>query len=125
MSVCVAVRSFGVLVSTLKDRVAGRISIGVTTTDHPTLFTQEEEALLVEYIKAMADVCYGYTWLEVVPLASDYAHDTGKKDEDSRISQGWYYHSLKRWPELNAIKPSSLSVARKSCFSGLCIQLFH
>ena len=75
MGVCGAARSFGVPVSTLRGRVAGRISIDITTTGHPTLFNQEKEALLVEHIKAMADVGYGYTRAKVVQLASDYAHD--------------------------------------------------
>ena len=107
--------------TTLRDRVAGRISIDITTTGHPTLFSQEEEALLVEHIKSMAEIGYGYTRAEVVQLASDYAHDTGKKGEESHISQGWYYHFLKRWPELHAIKPSSLSELRAKAASTECV----
>ena len=107
--------------TTLRDRVAGRISIDITTTGHPTLFSLEEEALLVEHIKSMAEIGYGYTRAEVVQLASDYAHDTGKKGEESHISQGWYYHFLKRWPELHAVKPSSLSELRAKAASTECV----
>ena len=52
ISVCDAARRFSVPVSILRDIVAGRISIGITYTGQPTLFSQEEEALLVEHIKA-------------------------------------------------------------------------
>ena len=41
--------------------------------------------------------------------------------QKTHISQGWYYHFLKRWPELHAIKPSSLSELRAKAASQECV----
>ena len=117
LSVCGAARRYAVPETTLRDRVAGRISIDITTTGHPPLFDQEEEALMVDHIKRMAEIGYGYTRAEVLQLANDYAHDTGKKAQDCKISNGWYYHFLNRWPELHAVKPASLSELRAKAAS--------
>lgn len=40
--------------------------IDITTTGHPTLFEQEEEALIVEYVKSMADIGNRYNRAEVL-----------------------------------------------------------
>ena len=56
LSVCGAARRYAVPETTLRDRVAGRIRIDTTTTGNPLLFDQEEEALIVDHIKSMAEI---------------------------------------------------------------------
>ena len=82
LSVCGAARRYAVPETTLRDRVAGRISIDITTTG------QEEETLIVDYIKSMAEIGYGYTRTEILQLTM---HMTlTKKAQDCKISNGWY-----------------------------------
>ena len=85
----------------------------VTCSGPSPLFNQDEEALLVEHVKTMANLGYGYTRSEVVSLASKFAVDIGKREEGSgELSMPWYYNFIKRWPELHSVKPQSLSELR-------------
>ena len=68
--VCLSIRS---------ERITGRVSEDITSSGQPPLFDQEEESLLVEHIKTMANLDYGYTCNEVVELASKFAVDIGKR----------------------------------------------
>lgn len=70
MSVHGATKRFGVPLTTLKDRVDGRVGAA-------TLFNQEQESNIVEHVKTMSEIGYGYTRAEVVDLASDYAVNLG------------------------------------------------
>ena len=81
----------------------------------------EEEAKLCNHLKALAEVGYGYTRAETLSLASDYAVALGKRIIDNPFSMKWFYGFMKRWPELNVIRPSSLSEKRARCTNELCI----
>ena len=80
MSVHGAARRFNVPLTTLRDRVDGRVDVDSVSSGAPSLFTQEEEAFIVEHVKSMAEIGYGYTRAEVIHLASDYAIDVGLRD---------------------------------------------
>ena len=121
MSVHGAARRFNVPLTTLRDRVDGRVDVDSVSSGAPSLFTQEEEAFIVEHVKSMAEIGYGYTRAEVIHLASDYAIDVGLRDAKKPLTTKWYYNFLKRWPELHTVKPSGLSQLRAKAASPECI----
>ncbi|KAJ8305819.1 hypothetical protein KUTeg_016364 [Tegillarca granosa] len=112
ISVHGAAKRFGVPVTTLRDRVDGRIHIDCCTTGAPPLFTLDQEAAIFNHIKIMSEIGYGYTRSEVVDIASDYAIDLGLKERGNDLSLKWYYGFMKRWPELSCNMPSGLSELR-------------
>ncbi|KAH3694478.1 hypothetical protein DPMN_081918 [Dreissena polymorpha] len=61
-----AARQYGVPHNTFRDRIKGRVDPETTMTGSGPLFKLEEEAKLVEHIKLMADLGYGFTITEVV-----------------------------------------------------------
>lgn len=106
LSVHGAAKQFQVPLTTLRDRVDGRISIDVVSSKPPPLFTHEQESYIVEHIKTMSEIGYGYTRAEVLNLASDYAVDLGIREKGKDLTMKWYYNFMRRWPELHAVKPS-------------------
>jgi hypothetical protein len=54
MSVHVAAKMFGVPLTTLRDRVDGRVHIDCCQAGVPSLFRQDEESFLVEHVKTIA-----------------------------------------------------------------------
>ena len=73
MSIRRAAKSFGVPFQTLRDRVAGQVDPECCTMGKQPLLSQEEEVRLVNHLKEMASLGYGYTRQEVADLATDYA----------------------------------------------------
>ena len=113
-----AAKYYNVPLTTLRDRVDNRISVDTTSSGPPPLFNQIEEAKLVEHIKDMAYVGYGYTRSEILNMATGYAVHLGKRTNDDKVfSMNWFYGFISRWPELRVIKPSSLSEQRAKCAS--------
>ena len=68
-----AAKLYGVPLTTLRDRVDNRISMDTTSSGPAPVLNQLEEAKLVEHIKEMAYVGYGYTRAEILNMATDYA----------------------------------------------------
>ncbi|XP_060602824.1 uncharacterized protein LOC132755901 [Ruditapes philippinarum] len=103
---------YGVPKTTLIDRLSGKVHVDCVTTGAPTLFAQEQEALLARHIKTMAEVGYGYSRQETINLASDFAVSLGLRDRNHPLTDRWLYQFIRRWPELNIKKPRSLDMAR-------------
>ena len=70
------------------------------------------EQELVEHIHHLAKIGYGYTQLQIIELASQYAHSCQKLPKNKSLSQQWFNGFIKRWPDLKNIKPSSLDALR-------------
>ena len=87
MSVYRASREFCVPESTLRDRTRGNITLN-TKVGVGTLFTESEENLLVDHVKYMASIGYGYDKLVVQYMARDYAISLNRsvKSKDSLSS---------------------------------------
>ncbi|XP_065941319.1 uncharacterized protein [Magallana gigas] len=65
------------------------------------LLGQEEEAMLVSHLKAMASFGYGYTRKEVTNMASDYAIQLRKRTKQQKpLTLKWFRGFMKRWPDL-------------------------
>ena len=79
MSVKKAARSFGVPVTTLRDRVLGYID--PINFEKDTIFSREEESSIIEHRQARADLGYGMTNIETRTLAGEMATSLGGKKE--------------------------------------------
>ncbi|KAJ8307379.1 hypothetical protein KUTeg_015463 [Tegillarca granosa] len=117
MSVKRASRQYNVPETTLRQRILGRVSCDTTSSGTPPILSQEEEAVFVEHLKAMANMGYGYTRTEVVQMASEYAVTLQKRDREHPFILKWFRKFMGRWPELSVNKPRSLSVARAKATS--------
>ncbi|KAH3784517.1 hypothetical protein DPMN_162474 [Dreissena polymorpha] len=104
MSVSKASIQFGVPTTSLRQRVRGRVDPEVISSGPSPVLSQEEEAMFVDHLKFMASVGYGYTRMEVVNMASEYAVCLHKRDKEHPFSMKWFERFMKRWPELNVSK---------------------
>ena len=91
------------------------------------LFSQFEEARLVDHIKEMAAVGYPYTRAEVINTATEFATCLGKRVKDNKpLTVKWFYAFLGRWPELKVQRPKTISELRASATSRTSItNYFH
>ena len=116
MSVYRASRNYGVPESTLRDRTLGLVS--ATGKSLNFLFDEDTEKKLVDHIKYMASIGYGYSRCDVLYLATDLAISLGKKKPtDPILSNKFYYKFLERWPDLTTSKPQKLNMLRARCAS--------
>lgn len=116
MSVYRASRNYGVPESTLRDRTLGLVS--ATGKSLNFLFDEDTEKKLVDHIKYMASIGYGYSRCDVLYLATDLAISLGKKKPtDPILSNKFYYKFLGRWPDLTTSKPQKLNMLRARCAS--------
>lgn len=107
-----AAKRYNIPVTTLRDRVLGKINPETLSSGKVPLFTMLEEAKLAEHFKTIASYGYGYTRQESVDLASDFAYQLGKWTKDHPLTLKWIRGFLKRWPELRVLKPRGLEYAR-------------
>ena len=117
-------QKINVSLTTLRDRLDGRVDIDIFSSGAPSLFTQEEEAFIVEHVKAMAEIWYGCTRAEVINLESDFTLDLGMRDSKKPLTTSLYYNFMKRLPELHTVKPSGLSKLRAKAASPECINSY-
>ncbi|KAH3719970.1 hypothetical protein DPMN_062856 [Dreissena polymorpha] len=81
-------------------------------TGQGTLFTTKEEATLVDHVKYMANLGYGFTITEVVAKATGYAVFLKKRTPHNPLSVKWFHSFRRRWPEIKVVKPRALSQCR-------------
>ena len=113
LSIRRAVKSYRVPFQTLRDRVSGEVDPECCSMGKQPLLSLEEEAKLVNHLKEMAAISYGYTRQEVADIATDFAIQLNtKQKQDGGLSMNWFYGFLGRWSELKVVKPKSLEVAR-------------
>ena len=106
-----AAKLFNVPITTLRDRVAGRID--PENFAQETLFTKDEEKKLVEHIKMRSELGYGLSNCYLQRLAGEMAHDLKKRSKKTPLSNSWLYAFLSRWDsEIKSIKPRQLESTR-------------
>ncbi|KAK0048493.1 Jerky protein [Biomphalaria pfeifferi] len=104
ISVNAAAKLFGVPLTTLRDRVDGRISIDTTRPGPPLLMTDEEEAHIAHFLFTMARYGYRYTRLELAEIATDLAVEKGKRDPRSNgLTTKWVDSFINRWPTIREL----------------------
>jgi hypothetical protein len=59
-------------ITTLRDRVLGKIDAECISSGRPPLLSLDDEAKIVNHLKIVATYGYGYTRSEVANVASDY-----------------------------------------------------
>ena len=107
-----AARRFSVPITTLKDRVNGRVDLDTVKSGPSTIFTQEEEVFLQRHLHVMTEVGFGYSRQETLNLASDFSFFLGLRDRQCPLSFDWFYSFMTRWPDLKIMKQKDLEVAR-------------
>lgn len=107
-----AAKRYNVPITTLKDRVRGKVDIDTTRSGPRTVFTQTQEAYLARHLIVMGEVGFGYSRQETLNLASDYAFHLGTRDRAHPLGYDWFYGFMSRWPDLKVVKPRSLEAAR-------------
>ena len=107
-----AAQNFGVPITTLKDRVCGQVDIAVSSSGLAPLFSRSEEGELVEHVKYMATIGYGYSRLDLRHTATDLATSLNKRTSKELLTDHWVHNFLKRWPDLKLNKLRSLEWVR-------------
>lgn len=121
-----ASKHFKIPFTTLRDRKFKGIS-GGPLLGRKAVFTQEQEAALVERIKLMDNIFYGLTPLQVRRVAFTYAEANNVQNNFSKISglagKDWLNGFLKRNP-LSVRKPEGVSINRLTAFNRQEIKIF-
>lgn len=124
MSVKRAALTYNVPVTTLRDRVLGKVHHESAVHGKSPLFTRDEEFRLKNHFKTMASLGYGYTRSECVDIATDFAVQIGKRQKDNPLTIKWIRGFLKRWPEIKLFKPRGLEYARARMASEAVVTEF-
>ena len=111
--------------ATVRDRAKGRINPETFSSGPAPVFSQEEEARLIEHLKLTANLGYGYSHSELI-TASVYAIYLGHRDNEHPLSEHWYKGFMKRWPELKLLKLRGLAIqcakaANKECVTNYIV----
>ena len=77
MSVYRAAREYQIIESTLRDRAGGNVTLDVKI-GIETLFKESEESHLVDHIKHMSSIGYGYNKSGIQFMVRDYAISQNK-----------------------------------------------
>ena len=116
-----ASKQFGVPQTSLCDRVLSKVDPETVTMGKAPLFSNLEEANIVEHIKKMANYGYGYSRHELAGIAHDYAMQVGKRSKNNPVTIRWVDGFLGRWPELHVLKPRSLEQIRAKMTSEMIV----
>ena len=110
MGVKRAAEQHGVPLTTLRDRISGRVTHGTKPGPKPYL-TQEEEKELGSFLKSCAEVGYGKTRGDVMHIVQRVATDRGVL-KGNKLSSGWWRRFLERQPYLSLRRGDSTAHVR-------------
>ena len=91
-----AAEEHGVPVSTLRDRISGRVVHGTK----PGPLSSTEEAELSSFLQPCSKVSYGRTRTDVMGIAPSVAAEKGIL-KGSKVTQGWWRTFCERQPDLS------------------------
>ncbi|KAL4227932.1 hypothetical protein ACF0H5_013371 [Mactra antiquata] len=121
-----AARKHGVPGQTLRDRVKGIVDHENAKQGGHTFFSQKEELIIVEHVKTMAELGYGFTHTQLKHVGGKIAYEHGKKENSKPLSNCWLYGFLKRWNnEIAAIKPYDLDNSRSKSTTAENVRDFY
>lgn len=98
--------------------------------DIKTVFSEEEEQCLLQYIKQVARMNYGLTKKGVRELAYKFAFANKKKypegwDDEKIAGEEWMRGFMRRHPDLSVRKPRATSLSRATSFNRVNVTLFY
>lgn len=98
---------------TLRRRVVGEVEINCRP-GPPTIFTPEEEQLIVNYLVTMSDMGFGLSRDNVIALAYTIAERIERDNpfRDGHAGRGWLDGFRSRHPKLTLRTPQPLSYCR-------------
>lgn len=67
---------------------------------------------MVSYLKLMANYGYGYTRLDIVDIATEYAIELGKRTVEKPLTLNLFKGFKCRWQEIRIVKPRKLETKR-------------
>ncbi|XP_053407615.1 uncharacterized protein LOC123547372 isoform X1 [Mercenaria mercenaria] len=120
-----AAKVFNVPEGTLTARVKNRVALDVTRSGPGPILTVEEERKLTSHLIELDHVGYGYTIIEIIRQASDYAIALGKRASDNPFSRRWFVGYISRHQECDRVKPVSPSNQKVICVSKECIVKYY
>ena len=94
-----AAREYGVLRTTLKDRVSGRVKYSTKSGPQPYL-SVDEETEHAKFVKHCAEVGYGKTRKDVMHITQSVANEKGILRK-TQISHGWWARFIERQQDLS------------------------
>lgn len=105
------------------------ITVGLPLGPMKSVFSQNEEKELAEYVKHMEERLFGLTTLDLRRLAYQLAVKNNKKhnfnNEKEMAGVDWLNGFLKRNPDLSIRKPEATSAARAMGFNRVAVGNFY
>ena len=111
MGVNRAALEYGIPKSTLKDRVAGRVSHGCKSGRTPYL-THSEEEELYHYLLTCANIGYPKRRDDVIGIVRKTVESKPDCDVSGFKGKGWWLRYMQRWPKLALRKGDALAQPR-------------
>ena len=121
-SINASARDHGVPVTTLKNRLSGRVVHGTNPGPAPYLNTREEDKF-VEYLSEANKMGYGKTRRQVKVIAERVATDKGVL-RGARISDGWWRRFLLRHPQLSLQSGDATGYARMNAMNEKNLKVY-
>jgi len=99
ISVHAAAKQYGVPLTTLRDRIDGRIGLDSNRPGPSILMDKDEEKEIVHFLHTMAKYGYRYTRHDIAEIATDQAVETGKRRPWANpLTCKWVDNFISRWP---------------------------
>lgn len=113
--------------TTLRDRLKSQ-NTSNPRMGRPSVFTEEEEAVLTKHILELAKTFYGITITDLRRIAYDVAEELKMKHNFNRetkmAGEDWVAGFRRRNPEISLRKPSATSLSRVTGFNKNEVDLF-
>ena len=88
-------------------------------------FSTTDEECLVKHIVKMASFGYGLTRAQVLQLALEYAIFSKRRTSERPLTPNWFYGFVKRWPEINVLKPSGLESCKAKSLNSEVVERYY
>ena len=118
-----AAGEFGVLRTTLKDRLAGRVAHEARSGPTPYL-TRDEESELVAFLVKCAEIGFPERKDEVIGIVQSIVQKK-RGTLEGFSGNGWWHRFMERYPDLSLRKSDSLAVARAVATTASTINHYY
>ncbi|KAJ8317066.1 hypothetical protein KUTeg_004970, partial [Tegillarca granosa] len=108
-----AAKLYGVLLTTLRDRVDNRVSADIVKSGQDKVLSELKEARLIQHIDYMSDLGYGYGRTQVMELASDLSVHLHKRERSRPLGRMRCSGFKSRWPQIKKRPESIYNIGEK------------